>query len=97
MRDMSKKIRVGGNIVEVTTICGMAKIIGRSRSTVLRWERKGLFPPAPFRVKNYRYYPIALCKEVAKLVHKFKPNKTPSAELITQVNKLYKEEIDKYA
>ena len=94
---MNKKVKIGGKIVEVTTISGLAEIVGRSRATILRWEKDEIIPPAPVIIGAYRYYPISYCSEVAKIVKDFKPNKSPRPELITQLNKLYKEEIEKYA
>ena len=97
MKNMSKKIKLSNKVVEVTTISGLAAIVGKSRPTILRWEKDEIFPPAPITLGNYRYYPISYCKNVTKIVSNFPPNKSPSADLIVQLNKLYKEEIEKYA
>ena len=96
-RNMNKKVNVNGHIVEVTTVKGLAEIIGRSRPTILRWEKQGILPPAPFNIGNFRYYPVNFCQELYKIVSKFKTNKTPNADLIIQINRLYKEELEKYA
>lgn len=97
MKNMSKKIKLSNKVVEVTTISGLAAIVGKSRPTILRWEKDEIFPSAPITLGSYRYYPVSYCKNVAKIVSNFPPNKSPSADLIVQLNKLYKEEIEKYA
>ena len=97
MKKMSKKVKIGGKVVEVTSVSGLAEIVGRSRATILRWEKDEVFPPAPIILGTYKYYPISYCSEVAKIVKDFQPNKAPRPELITRLNKLYKEEIEKYA
>lgn len=97
MKKMGKKVKISGKIVEVTTISGLAEIVGRTRPTILRWEKDDILPPAPFTLGRYRYYPLSYCKEVAKIVAQFSGNRTPDASLVTQLNKLYKEEIAKYA
>lgn len=97
MKKMSKKVKICGKVVEVTSVSGLAMIVGRSRATILRWEKEEVFPPAPIILGTYRYYPLGYCSDAAKIVKDFQTNKAPRPELITRLNKLYKEEIEKYA
>lgn len=90
-------LNVNGRLVTAVTIAGLASIVGKSRNTILRYERLGVFPPAPLRVGNYRYYSVTLAKNLAPLVHQLPLHKKPEAEIIAKINKLFSEERSKYA
>lgn len=96
-RNKSTLLVVGGVAVEVVSVSGLAEIIGKSRDSVLNYESFGIFPPAIFTRKGYRYYPITLANALKPIVAQFPPNKRPSAETIAQINKLFNEERQKYA
>lgn len=85
----------GVGLVEVVTVTGLARIIGKSRNTVLRYEQLEVFPLAPITVGNNRYYPLSLAKKLAPLVAKLPCNRKPDAELLVEINRLFKEEKSK--
>lgn len=84
-------------MVEAVTVSGLAEIIGKSRNTVLRYERNGVFPQAPLMLGQLRYYPLSLAKKLVPVVEKLPLHKKPEPELVILINKLFKEERDKYA
>lgn len=88
---------VHGKMVEVVSVTGLAHIIGKSRDTVLRYERKDVFPPAPILKGSYRYYPVSLARKLVPLVEKLPLHKKAEPELIAEINKLFNEERMKYA
>ena len=96
-KNLSLRLNVNGVLVDAVTITGLARIIGKSRNTILRYERTGVFPPAPLIVGTYRYYPISLANKLKPLVIRIPPNTKPDAQLLTEINKLFKEEVQKYA
>lgn len=96
-KNLSLRLNVNGVLVDAVTITGLARIVGKSRNTILRYERTGVFPPAPLVVGTYRYYPISLANKLKPLVLRLPPNTKPDAELIAEINKLFKEEVQKYA
>ena len=85
----------GVGIVDVVTVAGLARIVGKSRNTILRYENTDLFPIAPIMVGTKRYYPLSLAKRLAPLVEKIPNGKKPDAELITMIHKLFTEEKEK--
>lgn len=85
----------GVGLVPVVTVAGLAQIIGRSRITVLRYERMDVFPLAPIVLNNRRYYPLSLAKRLVPLVSRLPVNRKPAADLIVEINRLFKEEKDK--
>lgn len=85
----------GVGLVEVVTVEGLARIIGKSRNTVLRYERQGVFPPAFIRVGDRRYYPLSLAKGLVSVVSQLPTNRKPDANLIVEINRLFKSEKDK--
>ena len=85
----------GVGIVDVVTVTGLARIIGKSRDTVLRYERTDVFPMAPIMVGTKRYYPLSLARRLVPLVARLPGNKKPDAELIAKINLVFKEERDK--
>lgn len=85
----------GVGLVEVVTITGLAHIIGKSRTTILRYEREEIFPSAPIVVMRHRYYPLTLAKRLVPLVMKIPGYKKPDVELIVEINKVFKEEKSK--
>lgn len=85
----------GVGLVEVVTVTGLARIIGKSRNTVLRYEQTEVFPMAPIMVRSNRYYPLSLARKLAPLVARLPINRKPDAELLVEINKLFKEEKSK--
>lgn len=85
----------GVGIVEVVTVTGLARIIGKSRDTVLRYERTDVLPMAPIMVGTKRYYPLSLAKRLSPLIEKLPRNRKPDAELLVEINRLFKEERNK--
>lgn len=96
-RSKRSRLNVNGVLVEAVTIAGLGEIIGRSRDTILRYERNGTFPPAPLLCNGYRYYPVPFAEELAKLVRELPLSKAPDAKTLVSINRLFKEETDKYA
>ena len=95
-RHSQTTLRIKGvGIVDVVTVTGLARIIGKSRDTVLRYERVDIFPMAPIMVGTKRYYPLSLARRLVSLVARFPCNKKPDAELIVEINRLFKEEKSK--
>ena len=82
----------GVGIVDVVTVAGLARVIGKSRNTVLRYENTDLFPIAPIMVGTKRYYPLSLARKLIPLVEKIANGRKPDAELIVMIHKLFKEE-----
>ena len=82
-------------IVDVVTVAGLAKIIGKSKNTILRYEKSDVFPMAPIMVGAKRYYPLSLARRLVPLVERLPGNRKPDAELIVEINKLFKEEKNK--
>ena len=85
----------GVGLVEVVTLVGLARIIGKSRTSILRYEKSEVFPQAPIMLRSVRYYPLSLAKRLIPLVRKLPPHKKPDIELIVEINKLFKEERNK--
>lgn len=96
-RSKQTTLIVRGKMVDVVSVSGLAHIIGKSRDTVLRYERKDVFPPAPILKGSYRYYPVSLARKLVPLVEKLPLHKKAEPELISEINKLFKEEREKYA
>lgn len=94
-RNLQTTLRVNGVIFDAVTITGLARILGKSKDTILRYESLDIFPLAPVMKGNVRYYPISLARRLVPLVNRFPCNRTPNAELIVEVNKLFKEEKNK--
>ena len=97
MKGNQKTLSVGGKLVVAVTVTGLARIVGKSRDTILRYERDGVFPQAPFRLKGYRYYPLSLAKSLVPLVDRIPQHKKPDSDLIVEITKLFNEERRKYA
>lgn len=96
-RSLQTTLNVNGRLVEAVTITGLAKIVGKSRDTILRYERTEIFPPAPMMLGRFRYYPVSLAKRLAPIVAQLPPHKKPEPELLIEINKVFKEEREKYA
>lgn len=94
-RNFKTVLPVNGIMVEVVSISGLAKIIGRSRDTILRYERTDVFPLAPIMKGSYRYYPVSLAKRLVPLVGKIPRNKKVDSTVLVEISKLFKEERDK--
>lgn len=85
----------GVGIVDVVSIMGLARMVGKSKISILRYEAKDIFPEAPIKVRDQRYYPISLAEKLIPIVRKFPLNTTPSAELIAEVSRVFNEETAK--
>lgn len=85
----------GVGLVEVVTVQGLAKIVGKSRDSILRYERANVLPLAPIMVDSKRYYPLSLARNLAPLIARIPGNRKPDAELIVEINRLFKEEKNK--
>lgn len=94
-RSKSKLLRVNGVIVEAVTIAGLSEIIGKSKDSILRYEKMDVFPPAPLSKGKVRYYPVTLANRLVPLVSKISPGKNTPAELVAEINKVFQEEIQK--
>ena len=92
---MVKRLRVGGKVIEATTIKGLADILGKSKDAVARYEELGYFPQALLTLGGYRYYPLTLCNRLKPIVQKFPPNRPPSAELRVQITQIFNDERNK--
>lgn len=80
--------------MEVVSVMGLSRIIGKSRDTILRYERNGVFPEAPILKNNLRFYPVSLAKRLVPLVSRLPLHTRPEPSLIIEINKLFKEERD---
>lgn len=96
-RSLKKTFTVNGRLVTVVTISGLAQILGKSRNTILRYEKTGVFPPAIFMMNGYRYYPEAMARKLVDVVTRLPLNTKPPAELQVEINKIFAEERSKYA
>lgn len=94
-RKLQTTLIVKGVMVESVTVTGLARIIGKSKDTVLRYEKNDVFPLAPITVKGVRYYPLSLAKRLVPLVERIPRHKKPDSDLIVEINKVFKEEINK--
>ena len=95
-KSCSKNLRIKGvGIVGVVSIMGLARMVGKSKISILRYEAKDIFPEAPIKVRDQRYYPITLAEKLIPIVRKFPPNSPPSAELVAEVSRVFNEETAK--
>lgn len=94
-RSKTKDFYIHGKLVRTVSISGLAQYLGKSRDSILRYERMATFPGAPISCKGYRYYPEFMLSELKTLVDKFSPNKPPDPEIIAEINSLFKETIEK--
>ena len=95
MKVTKKLFKVNGVLVEAVSIKGLADMVGKSRATILRYERTGVFPAAPLRFKHVRYYPISLAKSLVDLVEKIPGYKKPEQSLLVEINKVFNIERNK--
>ena len=93
-RSLTTKLLINGKMVGVLTVTGFARVIGKSSLTVRRYEKLGVFPQAPITKGNARYYPITLANKLVEVVSRIPVNRKPDADLIVEINKLFKEERD---
>lgn len=93
----TRTFKVNGIVVKVVTVMGFARIIGKSVSTVRRYEHEGTIPLCIFKIKGYRYYPVSLAEETAKIIKTFKGSERPPAEKVAQIHELFENERRKYA
>lgn len=96
-RSLKKTFMVNGRLVTVVTISGLAQILGKSRNTILRYEKTGVFPPAIFMLNGYRYYPEAMARKLVDVVTRLPLNTKPPADMQVEINKIFAEERSKYA
>ena len=85
----------GVGLVEVVTVAGLAQIVGKSKNTILRYERCDVLPLAPIMVGDRRFYPLTLAKRLIPLINKIPNGKKPDANLIVEINRLFKDEKNK--
>ena len=79
-------------LVGMVTMTGFARIIGKSRDTILRYEKNDIFPPALVTIKGVRYWPVSLAEKIAPIVKRFPRHRPPSAETIVKINKIFSDE-----
>lgn len=96
-RALETTLSVGGRIVTAVSISGLAKIVGKSRNTLLRYERNGTLPMAIFLLRGYRYYPKSLAVEIAPIIQALPLHTKPPQDLISKLNFLFNKEREKYA
>ena len=94
-RTLSKRLMVAGNLVEVISVSAYAAIIGRTRLTVIGYERDGKFPPAPISYKGVRYYTESLAYRIKPIVRKFPQCLKIPDRLQVAINIVYREEREK--
>lgn len=94
-KKLVKRLKINGKLVDCTTSMGLARIVGKSKDSILNYEKKGYLPMTFLKVGTYRYYPISLCQKLKVILDKFPTNRPPDQELIVEVNKLFKEERSK--
>lgn len=95
MRITRKSFNINGILVEAVSIKELAEMVGKSRNTILRYERVGIFPAAPIRFKGVRYYPISLANSLIELVQKIPGHKKPEQSLIVEINRVFNIERNK--
>ena len=95
MKITKKSFNINGILVEAISIKELADMVGKSRNTILRYERVGVFPAAPIRFKGVRYYPVSLAKSLIDLVQKIPGHKKPEQSLIVEINKVFSVERSK--
>ena len=91
-RTLETTISYKGKLFKAVTTKGLARIVGKSKDSILRYERTGVFPVAPFKLGTYRYYPKALAERLVPLVSKLPGNTKPSAELLAEIALAFREE-----
>lgn len=91
-RNLQKSLKVNGVIVEALSVTGLARMVGKSRDTILRYEAQDTFPLAPIYKNGIRYYPVSLCKRLIPLVALIPGHKKPDAELVTAITRVFNEE-----
>nr|DAO11022.1 MAG TPA: helix-turn-helix domain protein [Caudoviricetes sp.] len=92
-----RKVKIKGVVVSVVTISGLADIVGKSRDTLLRYERNGVIPPAFLKIENYRYYPLSLAEKLKPLIARLPRHTKPDPELLVEITRVFNEEINRYA
>lgn len=94
-RSLETTISFKGKLLSAVTVSGLAEIVGKSRDTILRYEREGTFPIAPFKLGAVRYYPTSLAERLKPLVARLPGNTRPPAELVAEIALAFKEEVQK--
>ena len=96
-RKFTKRVAIKGKVVEVVTISGLGEIVGKSRNTLLRYIRNGVLPEAPFTLNGYRYYSVTLAENLKPIIENLPLHTKPPAEDLAKIQRLFNEEITKYA
>lgn len=84
-------VRYKGELLEVCTIAGLSEIIGKSTHSIRRYEREGIFPPAPFKIKDVRYYPTSLAVKLKEIVADFPSYMKVDQNVVATIHKLFKD------
>ena len=87
-----RKFSINGVIVEALTVKELADVLGKARNTLLNYERVGIFPNAPIRYRDVRYYPISLAEALVPLVAKIPRHKKIDQSLVVEINKVFNDE-----
>lgn len=93
----SKKVTIAGKLVDVVTVVDFAREVGKSVSTIKRYERQEILPGAILYIDNVRYYPADFGRKVAPFINKIPRHIKCPAELRAELNRLFSEERSKYA
>lgn len=93
----SKKVTIAGKLVDVVTVVDFAREVGKSVSTIKRYERQEILPGAVLYIDDVRYYPVNFVRKIAPLIAKIPGNVKCPAELRVELNRLFAEERSKYA
>lgn len=88
----AKRVRIGEALSIIVTVKDLAYIVNRSRPTILRYEKEGVFPSSPLRIGNNRYYRLEFCEKLCHVVDTFSPLTKIPADTITKINKLFRDE-----
>lgn len=96
-------MEVNGVSVEVTTVAGLAKMVGRKASTIRALERDGKFPPANIRSEPVsrikgtleegdRLYTRKLVYKLVDAFSRIQQGKPTPASVTADIYKAFKEE-----
>ena len=96
-RSKKATLHIAGRVVTATTIAGLAEAVGKSTDTIRRYERMDIFPTAPLKAGEVRYYPMRLVEALVPIVKKFGPGRKPDPDLIVEINQLFSKEREHYA
>ena len=94
-RSKHKTLKVNGVMVDAVTLAGLAEITGKSKKTLVRYEQTEIMPQAPLMFRGVRYYPVTLAQKLKPLFDTIGGGHKTPAETTIEINKLFKEEVDK--